>query len=87
MKFVVSRTSDNYRIDDIPPCKLATKEAVNSVVRVGNTTESMTYKKWVVNIDTLEGLISFVRENGDCIITAAGEYEYPSIEIYDEYRE
>lgn len=43
---------------------------------------------WVIELNTLEDLINFVRKYGDVVIYESMYKEYPyTIEIYDYYRE
>lgn len=41
-------------------------------------------KVWLIELNSLEELMEFVKENGQCIVTS---YKHPAIEIYDDYRE
>jgi hypothetical protein len=71
MKFSVERTSDMYGGGDTnnPPCQQA--------VRDGDQKDP----KWIIELNTLEELMQFVKENGQCVLYCG------SIEIYDFWRE
>ena len=80
MEFTVYRTSRGLWYDipkEEPPCKGATPRTYK---------DGDTY--WVINIDTLEDLLAFVKEHGEIVL----EHEQHatlgmhSIEIYDGYR-
>jgi len=43
------------------------------------------YVEWTIEINSLEELLSLSREEGELVISGTGSY--PSIEIYDDYRE
>ena len=48
--------------------------------------ERISPESWAVELETLEDLVGFVGRNG---ITIISDYdpEFPSLEIYDDYRE
>ena len=46
-------------------------------------------KGWVIEINSLEELIEFSKEYGELVVSnfTSTNYEVPTIEIYDDYRE
>ena len=75
MKFIVKRTSGRYIEDETSPCE-------NAVV--DNEEEG-----WVIEINSIEELLSFVEKCSDEIIISPKAYnsEMPCLEIYDDWRE
>lgn len=76
MKFTVSKTRGNSF--DVPPCNNAFIEPFSYTDHNGLIREA---KLWKIEINTLEQLIYFLNEQGECIISSG------SIEIYNDYRE
>lgn len=75
MKFVVTRTS-MWRNEK--PCRKTKKRIIEG------------YVMWTIEINTLDELIKFMKENKyDLVIKDPLEEEIPyyEIEIYDDYRE
>lgn len=52
---------------------------------LGVAHDSMVYA-WTINIENIEELHEFWKKNGRLVI-CDGEYNFPEIEIYDNYRE
>lgn len=60
----------------------------HTVTKSGGIRRKMgTEKVWVIAFATLEDLIKFVSNNGECIISPKSYNNLPSIEIYNDYRE
>ena len=75
MKFEIYRTSDWCR--ENPPCEGA------RLVRAGSAVHSAVYE---IEIETLEQLLELMQAVESPIIIM-GNYDEPTIEIYDDYRE
>ena len=75
MKFEIYRTSDWCR--ENPPCEGA------RLVRGGSAIHSAVYE---IEIETLEQLLELMQAVESPIIIM-GNYDEPTIEIYDDYRE
>lgn len=78
MKFRIEKTSDCYH--EAPPCEGA---------YIDGKGDKWEVYKWAVDINSLEDLMELTEEVGDIIVSAPNEEtdNYPSIEIYDDYRE
>lgn len=84
MKFIVYRTSD-YKGTNIQPCDEAVLENKEDELREN---EIYFWATWTVEIESLEALCAFCNKYGDVIIHPKEEdEEFPSLEIYDGYRE
>ena len=82
MKFIVYRTSD-YKGTNIQPCDEAVLEN-----REDLEDETYFWAIWTVEIESIEALCEFCNKYGDVIIHPKQEdEEFPSLEIYDGYRE
>ena len=78
MKFEVTRTSTWFNED------IKCEEARQEEFVVGEHL----CKRWVVEINTLEELIAFVKKYEDRIVLITDEKSgLPKIEIYDDWRE
>ena len=45
---------------------------------------------WVIELEDLDALVAFLREQGECVLSAStwrGAKDTPHLEIYDDYRE
>jgi hypothetical protein len=75
IEFIITRTSE-YR-NDVKPCDEAHEEVFNNF-----------YSRWKIKLSPDE-LLEFSEKYGEIIISAHcfADTEYPSIEIYDDYRE
>lgn len=78
MTFLCIRTSDYYNSE--PPCSEAKY--------LGKDTYHTFY---TVEFDSIENMMSFIKKYGDCVVRpnayANTVRDYPTIEIYDDYRE
>lgn len=89
MKFIISRTSD-YR-DHSSPCAEAKEDQVARIeTRDLYCHDREMVNVWTIEIDSIEELIALSRKYGKIIIT--DHYlnvndGYPTLEIYDSYRE
>ena len=77
MKFEVTRTSTWFN-EDIR-CEEARQEEF--------VCNEHLYKRWVVEINTLEEIIEFIKKYGNIVLDADKKDELPKIEIYDDWRE
>jgi len=90
---------DGFRVDERTvkdPSKLSCddkdtwyEKGVNHRVIKGHIYRDFPAKFWVVDIDSLEELMKFSKKYGDLIISEYTMWakDFPSIEIYDDYRE
>lgn len=95
MKFIVTRTSvPDY---DNPNKKTCDEAKFQEIIRINPEGYKTTLKRWIVEFNSLEDLIRFVKKYGDVIIVAFecedrymlknGEaVECEQIEIYDDYK-
>lgn len=77
MKFEVTRTSTWF--DEDIRCEEARQEEF--------VCNGRSYKRWVIEISTLEELIGFIKKYDRIILDDDERYELPKIEIYDDWRE
>ena len=90
MTFKITRSSESSH-SNTPPCDFCREVEVSGVCKDGVTIAK--YKVWVKDINTLEGIMAFARNEGcSLIITPEDKDEwlkptFPEIEIYDGYRE
>lgn len=77
MKFEITRTSTWFE-EDIR-CEEARQEDY--------VKNNHLCKRWVVEINTLEEIIEFIKKYGRIVLDADERYELPKIEIYDDWRE
>ena len=83
MKYRICKTSDAYKSKSqvTAPCEYPTLEHVPS-------TELYEDDKWYVTIKSLNELNEFLDSLGLVVYhPAGGDEEYPTLEIYDDYRE
>ena len=73
MKFIITRTSQIFGTDDLPPCRGAEKEE----------------HYWTIEISDLDELILLKKETNEAIILKKSmlHNELLELEVYDDYRE
>jgi len=57
----------------------------NHRIEDGHIKRDVEDKRWFVDIDSLEDLLDFVSRNSRSIVLST--FDFPEIEIYDDYRE
>ena len=85
MKFTIRHTSGE---DPGLFCQKATEETIECRDPVNGNVYHNTY--WFIEISTLEELMDLAKSNGDLVVNVAHDgwgHNFPSIEIYDDYRE
>ena len=76
----------------LPPCKGAKSITVSTTFTMkgtnGKERVTRSYKADVIELETLEDIVQFVRKNGKCVIEYDSTSDVPaSLEIYNGWRE
>ena len=86
MKFIIYKTSTYFNaVGSEKPCKNCKLETV--IYHYDNGRSQVKKKQYTIDVANIEELVALTKNLGDIIIRNNDYYDYPVLEIYDDYIE
>lgn len=86
MKFIIYKTSTYFNaVGSKKPCENCKLETV--IYHYDGGRSQVEEKQYTIDVANIENLVALTKNLGDIIIRNDAYYDYPVLEIYDDYRE